>query len=174
MRSVARRLLVLPLLASLLFLPGCFWWMAPLGSVGSDGESGSGSATVPYEPDDGMTAVRASIPAIEAYYADNDTYKGATLQVLKERYDYSLSGIEVVKANDKTYCIQSTTAGFPWYKAGPTSDIFPGDCSMPTPKPLLPPQTDADLCIQLEVNGELYYQVGPNGTQTPGTCPKKS
>ena len=75
---MARRLLVLPLLAGLLFLPGCFWWLAPMGASGS--ESDSGSATV--EPDDGMTAVRASIPAIEAYYADNGTYKGATLQLL--------------------------------------------------------------------------------------------
>ena len=171
---MARRLLVLPLLASLLFLPGCFWWLAPMGAMSSDSDSGSGSATVPYEPDDGMTDVRASIPAIEAYYADNGTYKGATLQALQQRYDAGLKGIEIVKANDKTYCVQSTNDGFPWYKAGPAADVLPGDCSMASLERLPPPMTDADMCIQLEVNGELYYQVGPNGTQTPGTCPKKS
>jgi hypothetical protein len=169
---VARRLLVLPLLASLLFLPGCFWWLAPMGSLGSDSESGSG--TVTSEIDDAMTDVRASIPAIEAYYADNGTYKGATLQALQQRYDAGLKGIEIVKANDRTYCVQSTNDGFPWYKAGPAADVLPGDCSMPPLEQLPPPMTDADMCIQLEVNGELYYQVGPNGTQTPGTCPKKS
>jgi hypothetical protein len=166
---VARRLLVLPLLASLLFLPGCFWWLAPMGSIGSDSESGSGSST--YEPDEGMTAVRAAIPAIEAYYADNGTYKGATLQVLNERYDAGLGGVQIVKANNQTYCVQSTVAEFPWYKAGPAAEILPGDCSTPTLKELPPPQTDADMCIQLEMNGELYYQVGPNGTPTPGRCP---
>jgi hypothetical protein len=140
--------------------------------IGTDSSESSSSAYAPEE--EGMTAVRASIPAIEAYYADNGTYKGATLALLQERYDASIRDIEVVKATDKTYCIQSTTAGFPWYKAGPAADIFPGDCSMPAPEPLAPPMTDADMCIQLELNGELYYQVGPNGTQTPGTCPKKS
>ena len=165
---MARRLLVLPLLASLLFLPGCFWWLAPMGSIGSDSESGSGSST--YEPDAGMTAVRAAIPAIEAYYADNGTYKGATLQILKERYDAGLSGVEIVKANDRTYCVESTGADFPWYKAGPTADVLPGDCSMASLEQL-PPQTDADMCIQLEMNGELYYRVGPNGQPTPGRCP---
>ena len=165
---MARRLLVLPLLASLLFLPGCFWWLAPMGSLGSDSESGSGSST--YEPDAGMTAVRASIPAIEAYYADNGTYKGVTLQVLKERYDAGLAGVEIVKATDQTYCVESTGADFPWHKAGPAADVLPGDCSMNSLE-RLPPQTDADMCIQFEMNGEPYYQVGPNGQPTPGRCP---
>jgi hypothetical protein len=166
---VARRLLVLPLLASLLFLPGCFWWMAPAAVIGSDSSESSGSSWEPGE--DGMTAVRASIPAIEAYYADNGTYKGATLQVLKDRYDFGLTGIEIVKANDKTYCVQTTGAEFPWYKAGPAAEILPGVCGMTSLEQLPPPQTDADMCIQLEMNGELYYQVGPNGQPTPGRCP---
>lgn len=145
-----------------------------MGAMSSDSESGSGSATVPYDPDDAMTDVRASIPAIEAYYADNGTYKGATLQALQQRYDAGLKGIEIVKANDKTYCVQSTNDGFPWFKAGPAAEILPGDCSMRPLEQLPPPMTDADMCIQLEMNGELYYQVGPNGQPTPGFCPPKS
>jgi hypothetical protein len=170
---VARRLLVLPLLAGLLFLPGCFWWLAPIGAIGSGSESESGSTTAygPAASEEGMAYVRSAIPAIEAYYADNGTYKGATLQILQQRYDSALKGIEIVKANDQTYCVQSTNDGFPWYKAGPAADILPGDCSMPQLEQLPPPQTDADMCIQLEMNGELYYQVGPNGTPTPGRCP---
>jgi hypothetical protein len=166
---VPRRLLVLPLLASLLFLPGCFWWLAPLGSIGSESESGSGAST--YVPDEqGRTAVRAAIPAFEAYYADNGTYKGATLSLLKQRYDAGLSDVQIVKANDQTYCVESTGPDMPWYKAGPAADVLPGICSMGALAPS-PPQTDADMCIQLEMNGELYYQVGPNGQPTPGRCP---
>jgi hypothetical protein len=165
---VTRRLLVLPLLAALLFLPGCFWWLAPIGAIGSE-ESESGSTYVP--DDQAMTDIRAAVPAIEAYYADNGTYKGATLQVLQQRYDAGIRGIEIAKANDQTYCIQSTNDGFPWYKAGPAADILPGDCTMPPLEQLAPPQTDADMCIQLEMNGEPYYQVGPNGQPTPGRCP---
>ena len=140
-----------------------------MGSVGSDSESGS--ATVPYESDDGATAVRASIPAIEAYYADNGTYKGVTLALLQAKYDAGIRDIEVVKANDRTYCIQSTTPGFPWYKAGPTEDIRPGECGMQKLDELPPPQTDAEMCIESTVSGETYYQVGPNGKAYPGRCP---
>jgi hypothetical protein len=171
-RRMTRRLLVLPLLAGLLFLPGCFWWLAPMAAVGSEqSESGSSTVSGPAAAEEGMADVRAAIPAIEAYYADNGTYKGATLQVLQQRYDAGLRGVEIVKANDQTYCVQSTNDGFPWYKAGPAAEILPGDCSMPPLEQLPPPQTDADMCIQLEMNGEPYYQVGPNGRPTPGLCP---
>jgi hypothetical protein len=166
---VARRLLVLPLLAGLLFLPGCFWWLAPMAAVGSE-ESESGSGTATYEPDDGMTAVRASIPAIEAYYADNGTYKGATLQVLKERYDYGLSDVEIVKANDKTYCVQSTTDDFPWFKAGPAADVAPGNCGNALGQ-LPPPTTDAESCVEWSIDGGgTYYSVGKS-EPAPGHCP---
>lgn len=107
-------------------------------------ESGLESSSSPPVPEDpGMVNVRAAIPAIEAYYADNGTYKGATLKVLRERYDASLQGVEVVKANAQTYCIESTEIGFPWYKAGPAAEIMPGFCRMralaPTPLQYDPP-----------------------------------
>ena len=107
--------------------------------------SGSGAETYTPESDEvGMAKVRAAIPAIEAYYADNGTYKGATLELLQERYDAAIQGIRVVKANDQTYCIESTELGFPWHKAGPAAEILPGDCSMPelapTPQPAPAPQ----------------------------------
>jgi hypothetical protein len=139
---VTRRLLVIPLLAALLFLPGCFWWMAPMAAF----ESGSGSSS--YGPDEaGMSAVRAAIPAIEAYYADNGTYKGATLKLLQQRYDAGITGIRVVQANAQTYCIESTEGGSPWHKAGPSADVLPGDCGIavlpPTPPLSLPEQAQA-------------------------------
>jgi hypothetical protein len=164
---VLRRLAVLPLIAALLFLPGCFWWMAPMAVSGS---SSSGSGSREYTPDEvGMTNVRASIPAIEAYYADNGTYKGATLEVLQQRYDAGVQGIRIVKANGRTYCIESDTGGFPWHKAGPAADIVPGNCG--TELGLIPGQTDADMCVESTIDDVTYYRVGPDGEAFPGRCP---
>jgi hypothetical protein len=139
---VTRRLLVLPLLAALLLLPGCFWWVAPM-AVSGRGDMTSETHYCIDSAADGVTEdecdvpensamakakVRAAIPAIEAYYADNLTYKGATLRLLRERYDAGLQGIRIVKASDRTYCIQSAPGDFPWHKAGPAADILPGPC----------------------------------------------
>jgi len=52
--------------------------------------------------------VRASIPAIEAYYADNNTYAGATLSFLQTTYDAGVKNIVVQSVSSTTYCIQST------------------------------------------------------------------
>ena len=161
-----RRLAVLPLLAALLLLPGCFWWMAPMAVSGS----GSGSSSYgPEETEMAMANIRASIPAVEAYYADNGTYKGLTLELIQQRYDAGVQGITVVKADDQTYCIESDAGGFPWHKAGPAADIVPGDCSTPALAP--PPQTDAEMCIETTIDGVTHYQVGPAGPVYPGRCP---
>jgi hypothetical protein len=159
---VTRRLLVLPLLAALLFLPGCFWWMAPIAAMegGSESES-SGSTVYAPEEDPAMSNVRAAIPAIEAYYADNGTYAGATLEAL-QRYDRAIQGIRVVKANARTYCIESATGGLPWFKPGPAAEVQPGDCSM---KPLAPPtpQFDPQTNVRAVIPAiEAYY--ADNGT----------
>src|SRR5438045_8739518 len=47
--------------------------------------------------------VRASIPAIEAYYADNNTYAGATLSYLQSTYDQGVKNIVVQTATSPTY-----------------------------------------------------------------------
>src|SRR5207244_1671220 len=39
--------------------------------------------------------VRASVPAIEAYFADNNTYAGATLSYLQTTYDQGIKNIVV-------------------------------------------------------------------------------
>mgnify|MGYP003287514458 CR=1 FL=1 len=133
--------------------------------------SGSGSGSSSYgseETEMAMANIRASIPAVEAYYADNGTYKGLTLELLQQRYDAGVQGITIVKANDQTYCIESGAGGFPWHKAGPAADIVPGDCNTPAP---LPPQTDAEMCIETTIDGVTHYQVGPAGPLYPGRCP---
>ena len=72
--------------------------------------------------------VRASIPAIEAFYADNNSYTGATLSYLQTTYDAGVKNIVVQSVSSTTYCIQSTVGAETWNKAGPGTDIVTGAC----------------------------------------------
>ena len=72
--------------------------------------------------------VRASIPAIEAYYADNNTYAGATLSYLQSTYDQGVKNIIVQSVSSTTYCLESTVGAETWKKTGPGSDIVTGSC----------------------------------------------
>jgi type IV pilus assembly protein PilA len=74
--------------------------------------------------------VRASIPAVEAYYADNDTYAGMTLAALQASYDAGVKNITFGSTlNATTYCVQSTVGQATFNKAGPSADIVTGACS---------------------------------------------
>ena len=73
--------------------------------------------------------VRASIPAVEAYFADSTTgYTGMTLAVLQSSYDQGIKGIEVVSATATSYCVESVVGGKSWKKDGPGADIVSGSC----------------------------------------------
>jgi len=72
--------------------------------------------------------VRASIPAVEAFYADNNTYTGATLSYLQSTYDQGVKNIVIQSAGSTTYCIESTVGAETWKKAGPGADILTGSC----------------------------------------------
>jgi type IV pilus assembly protein PilA len=72
--------------------------------------------------------VRASIPAIEAYFADNNTYAGATLAYIQTTYDAGVKNIFIQSAGATTYCIQSTVGAETWKKSGPGADIVTGAC----------------------------------------------
>ena len=72
--------------------------------------------------------VRASIPAIEAYYADNNTYAGATLSYLQTTYDAGVKNIVIQSTSSTTYCMESTVGAETWKKSGPGSDIVTGTC----------------------------------------------
>jgi type IV pilus assembly protein PilA len=72
--------------------------------------------------------VRASIPAVEAFYADNNTYAGATLSYLQSTYDQGVKNIVIQSAGSTTYCIESTVGAETWKKAGPGADILTGSC----------------------------------------------
>ena len=72
--------------------------------------------------------VRASIPGVEAYYADHNTYSSLTSAVLKAAYDQGIKNVQVVRATSTSYCINSTVGQNTYKKAGPAADIASGAC----------------------------------------------
>jgi type IV pilus assembly protein PilA len=76
--------------------------------------------------------VRAAIPGIEAFAADNTKtdYLGAHLTKLQLSYDAGIKNITVkVNAAGTGYCIQNTKpTGVNYHKSGPGGDIVPGTC----------------------------------------------
>jgi type IV pilus assembly protein PilA len=73
--------------------------------------------------------VRAAVPAVEAYYADNGTYVGMTLGAL-QLIDAGIK-LNALNAGNQTataYCIDATVGGKQWRKAGPALDIASGLC----------------------------------------------
>jgi type IV pilus assembly protein PilA len=76
--------------------------------------------------------VRATIPAVEAFFADFGTttgYAGMTVGFLQSNYDQGIKGVTIPSANSTTYCVESVVGGKTWKKAGPDQDITSGACS---------------------------------------------
>ena len=79
--------------------------------------------------------VRAAVPAVEAYNADNTGtgasagYAGMTVTGLQV-YDSAIvpSKLFIKSADATTYCIQSTVGNATWNKQGPGADIVTGAC----------------------------------------------
>src|SRR5215210_5577991 len=67
--------------------------------------------------------VRAAIPAMETYFADYNTYAGATLPFLQSTYDQGIKNITIPTATSSTYCIESVVGGKTWRKNGPSADL---------------------------------------------------
>jgi type IV pilus assembly protein PilA len=72
--------------------------------------------------------VRSSIPAVEAYFADNNSYSGATLAYLQTTYDQGVKNIVIQSATATTYCVESTVGAETFKKSGPGADIVTGVC----------------------------------------------
>ena len=72
--------------------------------------------------------VRSSIPAVEAYFADNNTYAGATLAYLQTTYDQGVKNIVIQSATATTYCVESVVGSETFNKNGPGADIVSGAC----------------------------------------------
>jgi hypothetical protein len=125
---VQRGLRLLVVAAAAPLLSGCFYF-PPVGGGGSSEYAATSEAE---------SNVRSAVPAIEAYYADNGTYEGATPERLRV-YDGALPvELYVVEATKDSYCIESTVDGASFHKRGPASDIVPGTCASAPAQPLLP------------------------------------
>ena len=72
--------------------------------------------------------VRASIPGVEAYYADHNTYSSLTSAVLKASYDQGIKNVQVVRATAGSYCVEGYAGQATYNKAGPAADIVSGTC----------------------------------------------
>jgi type IV pilus assembly protein PilA len=76
--------------------------------------------------------VRAAIPAVEAYNADNSAgYSGMTLSKM-QAYDQGVKNVVILGTpNTISYCLRSTVGTKSWYKRGPGADIVTAACSGP-------------------------------------------
>ena len=76
--------------------------------------------------------VRAAIPAVEAYNADNSKgYSGMTLAKLTA-YDQGVKNVSIIGTpNTVSYCLSSTVGTKSWYKRGPGGDITTAACTGP-------------------------------------------
>ena len=76
--------------------------------------------------------VRASVPAVEAYNADNSKgYSGMTLAKLTA-YDQGVKNISLVGTPSTTsYCLKSTVGTKSWYKRGPGGKLTTTPCKGP-------------------------------------------
>ncbi|MBA2475590.1 MAG: hypothetical protein H0V40_06520 [Actinobacteria bacterium] len=74
--------------------------------------------------------VRVIIPSIEAYAADEGTYAGMTVAILRARYDRSLddASYRFGRLTSSSYCVQSTAGGQTWRKPAPGEPIAAGAC----------------------------------------------
>jgi type IV pilus assembly protein PilA len=78
--------------------------------------------------------VRAAIPGVEAYAADNSKgYSGMTLAAL-QAYDQGVKNVTIVPSpntSQTSYCVYSTVGTKTWYKRGPGGDITTTLCNTP-------------------------------------------
>jgi hypothetical protein len=96
----------------------------------SDTNAG-GTVQPPPRPSygDPQTDLRAAVPAIEAWYVDHGKYAGMTIDRLRAQYDYGIpSGIRVVRATKKAYCVETTVRGDTWSYRGPRQGFRHSGC----------------------------------------------
>jgi type IV pilus assembly protein PilA len=73
--------------------------------------------------------VRAAVPGIEAYAADNNGYTGVNLSALQASYDAGIANITFGQpATSSMYCVQSTVSQYTFFKNGPANPIASGSC----------------------------------------------
>jgi hypothetical protein len=96
----------------------------PLNSSSEDSSSSG-------ESSDALSLLRASIPAIEAYYQDNyGSYSGMTLSKLRQ-LDAGLPELRLVDVKKQTYCAEIEADGTSAFTRGPNGEIMLGSCDDP-------------------------------------------
>ena len=78
--------------------------------------------------------VRAAVPGVEAFNADNATYSGMTLASLKA-YDQGVKNISIdpAQTNATGYCIYSDVGAYRYHKKDPAGDIVEDTTPTATP-----------------------------------------
>jgi hypothetical protein len=94
----------------------------------TDPETETDTSSIDSDPVAAQTYLRASIPAIEAWYQDHNSYTGMTLAKLRSDYDAGLVDIRLVTVKESTYCIELGRGDATFHKAGPAALIKPGSC----------------------------------------------
>ena len=75
--------------------------------------------------------VRAAVPGIEAFAADNTKtgYIGATVVKLQASYDAGIKNVTLKGVNGTGYCLENTKpVGVKYHKSGPGGDIVANGC----------------------------------------------
>jgi prepilin-type N-terminal cleavage/methylation domain-containing protein len=76
-----------------------------------------------------QSQLSSALPAVHAYFADEDTYVGMTFAHLSSTYGKGIGPIDVISTSPTSYCISSTLHGKTWYRDGPGSPITQTPCS---------------------------------------------
>jgi hypothetical protein len=76
-----------------------------------------------------QTDLRSAVPAIEAWRLDHGTYAGMTVAELRTQYDNGIpSGVRIIRAGKKSYCVESAAGGDTWSYTGPRLGFREGGC----------------------------------------------
>jgi uncharacterized iron-regulated membrane protein len=75
-----------------------------------------------------LANVRAAVPSMEAFYADNGSYASATMTALRAIDSTIGPTVELGWANAGSYCLESTVDGQTANYAGPGGTVLAGSC----------------------------------------------
>jgi type IV pilus assembly protein PilA len=74
------------------------------------------------------SAVRSTIPAIEAYRTENDTYAGVTPAALTAAYGANYNAILIPTATATSYCVEASSGPLTYSITGPDGDAVASGC----------------------------------------------
>jgi type IV pilus assembly protein PilA len=76
--------------------------------------------------------IHGLVPSMQAYFVDQETYTGMTLDLLKANYDAAIDpalySFGSVAPAGTAYCVQSSSGGRTWRKNGPSAALERQPC----------------------------------------------